>query len=140
MLQIQDRLRDQLDLVDWICDGINSNSWTTSSWTLDSLEYLKLRLQYKIWIFWELSEIAQNMTNSQTVSMNIFVRNFENKYSNEDDEEKMAQFERLLWSATKIQEMSWELNFSEADKKKIMNSVKYIELKMYEKIEDLENS
>jgi hypothetical protein len=130
-LQKKNKLQIHLDDL----DKLNSN--LISSW---SLNYLKLRLEYRIWIYNEIWKIEWKMTNEESRSMNIFIRNFNLKYNNLNDSNLMAQYERLLWLSTSIQNKLWETNLNYSQRVKAQYILKYIELRMYEEIEELENN
>ena len=134
-LQRHNKLMNELNNVDYI------NLWDLNlNEALEASKYLKLRLQYKIWIYEELWKLEGNM-NQETIQLtNNFAYKFKFKYFYDLDSKRMMEYERLLWLILKVQAQVGNINTTQENKNRIQNILKYLEVKMYEEIEDLENS
>lgn len=133
--QIQERLEIRLNTINHLLETI-----FISSWDEDILNYIKLRLIYKASIYSELENIENTMTEAQVMQIIKVINNLENKYKNYGDNKLMYQYEKILWLINQAQIKNWDSEQSIITRNRLKNLLKCLEFRIYEKIEDLENS
>ena len=156
--------QDSLNSANWLMNRINNLFWTgtteedqlryqmllqkieqlklntgTKMQIFDVMQYLELRIKFKIWILEDLWTLEWVMTQEEIANANVVKNNFEIKLEAKDNDEKKFELEHFLWQISTTKEMLWNIYFDEAAREKSQNMLQYIEMKMYQRMEELEN-
>ena len=123
-----------------LLNNVNDVIDNQKEWKIkDSLEYLKLRLEYRISIFEWYWELEKKMNSMEIHNIERVMSLFRIKYEKYVNEYRQEQYEKLLWKVYEYQNRIGSLNFDEAKKEKAQNTLRYMEMKINSELDLLGN-